>query len=89
MGGYHPPVKREIKEEIIKKIKDGEMRVPEASRQYGIPDTTVYCWFSKRTNAEPGALELARLKRQNQALTELVGRLTLEIEQAKKKNYRF
>lgn len=86
--GYHPPVKKEIKEEIISKIKEGVLRVPEAARQYGIADNTVYGWFAKRTVAEPGTLELARLKRQNQALTELVGRLTLEIDQTKKKNGR-
>lgn len=83
MGGYHPPVRKEIKDEIVSKIKEGSIRVPEASRQYGISDNTIYGWFAKRT-AEPGTLELARLKRQNQGLLELVGRLTLEIEKSKK-----
>jgi transposase-like protein len=87
-GEIRDSLKKEIKEEIIKKVKEGDLRVPRAAKQYGISDNTIYGWFSNRTIAQPGALELAKLKKQNQLLTELVGRITLELDQSKKKNGR-
>lgn len=82
-GGYHPPIKKEIKDEILSKVKEGQ-KVPDLARQYGISDRTIYTWVGGRATSEPGTLELSRLKRENQELYALLGRVTAELERSKK-----
>lgn len=77
---------KEVRAEIIEKIKSGKLTVSQAAKEYGLADNTIYAWFGTRATGEPGTLELAHLKRQNVALAQLVGMLTLEIEKTKKKN---
>lgn len=83
MAGFRPPVKPEVKATILEKIKAGE-RVPELARQYELAPNTIYGWLTKKANAEPGTLEMSRLKRENAELYALVGRVTAELERAKK-----
>lgn len=83
MGGYHPPVKKEVKEEILGKIKNGE-KVAGLAKLYAVAENTIYGWLSGRASSEPGALELSRLKRENQDLYRLLGKATAELERSKK-----
>ena len=84
MYGFHPPIKKEIKEEIITKVKEGGM-VHEVALKYGVSPKTIYPWLSNKATGEPGTLELARLKRENGELYALVGRITAQLERSKKK----
>ena len=86
MSGFHPPIKSEIKEKILTKVKEGS-KVPDVAREFGIADKTIYGWISTAATSEPGTLELSRLKRENQDLYLLIGHLTAQIERSKKKNY--
>jgi transposase-like protein len=83
MGGFRPPVKKEIKDEILAKVKQGE-KVPLLASQYGVSSGAVYGWLSDRASAEPGTLELSRLRRENQDLYRLLGKATAELERSKK-----
>lgn len=80
------PTPKSVKAEITEKIKSGKLTVPQAAAEYGLADNTIYGWFGSEATAQPGTLELARLKRENLGLAQLVGMLTLEIEKTKKKN---
>jgi len=84
MSGFHAPIKKEIKEEILAKVKEGKT-VTEVAAQYGVSTKTIYTWLSNRATGEPGTLELSRLKRENQELYALVGRITAQLERSKKK----
>ena len=50
-GGYHPPIRKETKDEILAKVKEGQ-KVPDLARQYGISDRTIYTWVSGRATSE-------------------------------------
>ena len=80
------PTPASVKAEITERIKSGKLTVSQAATEYGLADNTIYGWFGTAAKGEPGTLELARLKRQNLGLAQLVGMLTLEIEKTKKKN---
>ena len=84
MSGFRPAIKQEVKEEILTKVKAG-MTVSEAANQYGVATKTIYTWLSKKATGEPGTLEFARLKKENQELYALVGRITAQLERSKKK----
>lgn len=73
-----------VKQELLTAIKNG-LKVSEASVKYGITDNTIYSWLKQQTdNTGTSALELARLRKENQELKELVGLLTLEKKRGEK-----
>lgn len=79
-------ISQEVKDQILDRIKNQGVSVPKAAEEHGISTKTIYNWLAKGVTAQPSVLELARLKRENKALLELVGRITLELNDTKKKN---
>lgn len=75
-----------VKEEIIQKIKKEGLSVSSAAKDYNVSNGTIYAWIGSKGTVEPGALEVARLRRENQELKMLIGSLTLNMERGKK-NY--
>jgi DNA invertase Pin-like site-specific DNA recombinase len=80
----HHRVAPEIREQILKRIKDEG--VPVAAKDAGISDATIYSWLGKGVKSMPTIGELVRLKRQNEELLALVGEITLKMSQTQKKN---
>jgi len=77
-------ISKEVKDEVLEKIRSGTP-VAKISEQYGISDKTIYAWL-KRTVTEPVSLrELQKLRKENAALKEIIGVLTVEKEMIKKK----
>jgi len=85
MGGYKR-IPKEIKDEILSRIKQGHS-VASLATEYGVSSKTIYTWLSAGVQAEVSALEHARLRRERDDLLRLVGNLTLEVEK-RKKNHR-
>lgn len=83
MGGYKR-IPREIKDEVLARIKQGQ-KVLQLAGEYGISTKTIYQWLSAGVQAEVNTLEYARIKRERDDLLRLVGNLTLEVEKRKKK----
>ena len=79
----YKPVPKEIRDEILRRLKDGESAVKLAV-EYGISDKTIYHWTVKSTRKVNPILELSRLKRENKALYEVIGVLTVERNKQKK-----
>lgn len=79
----YKPVPKEIRDDILRRLKDGEPAVKLAS-EYGISDKTIYHWTVKSTRKINPILELSRLKRENKALYEMIGILTVEHSKEKK-----
>lgn len=79
---------REIREEVLKKIRGGR-RVAEVAKEHGISDMTVRTWLERDTSSGRGEiLEVSRLKRENEALLRIVGQLTFESTMQKKNQRR-
>lgn len=81
-----PQVKRvpkEIKDEILKKIKEEGLSVKDLSKQYGIHHQTIYSWLSGNTG-QMSVLEANRLKRDNRLLTTIIGKLNMALSKQKK-----
>ncbi len=77
-------ISNEVKQEILGRIKVGE-EVKKVASQYGVSDRTIYLWLKKGVIDYVSALELGKLKKENQILKEIVGVLTMELEKVKKK----
>ena len=81
----HPSVSKEVKEQIIKRIKEEGLPVSQVASEHGLKPRTIYQWIAKGVTAPPSILEISKLKRENQALKELIGQITLEMNLNKKK----
>lgn len=80
------PIPQEVKKQILERVKRGEGSITQIAGEHGIHTSTIYNWLGKGVKAPPSIAELARLKRENQALLELIGKITVELELAKKKD---
>lgn len=78
-------ISREIKEQILKRVKDDGIPISQLAQEHGITPRTIYQWVARSVTAPPSVLEIGKLKRENQALKELIGELTIELSVAKKK----
>lgn len=78
-------VAREVREQIINRIKNDGVTVTQAAKDAGVHETTVYGWIAKNADGMPSVLELAKLRRENKELLELVGEITLKLSQGQKK----
>ena len=79
-------ISKEIKDQIIDRIKNQGVSVTHAAEEHGINNRTVYGWLSKKTDGCPGILEVAKLKKENRELKELVGEITLSLSKSQKKS---
>jgi len=79
-------VSREVREQILKRIKEEGIPVLQASEEHGVSTKTIYSWLTKGTSKNPSWVEVAKLKKQNQELLALVGEITMKLSQAQKKN---
>lgn len=77
-------INSEVKKEILDKVKSG-ITVKEVATQYGVSDRTIYAWLKVGVVDTISALELGKIKKDNQILKEIVGALTIELEKLKKK----
>jgi transposase len=82
-------VPKQIKDEVLTKIKSGE-KVIDLAKQYGISDKTVYTWLAKLVTPEISLVEYNRMKRENEELKRIIGimALDLELEKKRKVSYR-
>lgn len=84
--GTFKVISKEIKEEILKRIKDDGVSAAQAARDAGISSKTIYNWLSRGVTQGSELLENRRLKKEIEGLYSLVGKLTAVIEKTKKKN---
>lgn len=82
--GYH--VAKELKEQILKRIKEEGVSVSQVSSDHGVSEATIYKWLTKGVSNNPSWTEFSRLKKENKGLLELVGSLTVKLSQTQKKN---
>ncbi len=78
-------IPKEIREQILSRIKNDGIAVPKAASDAGVASGTVYAWLSgesKTTGCDQ--LKLARVQRECQGLYEIIGKLTVAVEKSKK-----
>ena len=76
-------IPKEVREQILSRIKNDGVSVAQAAKEHGISDRTIYGWLKKQAASSISFMEYAHLRKQNKQLMELVGRLSLEIEKMK------
>jgi transposase-like protein len=83
MGTFRA-IPKEIKEQILKRIKEEGVSVVDAASEHGISTKTIYNWMRNKSVQSTNILEVSRLKRENKELLEIIGRLTHDLKRSKK-----
>lgn len=82
MSQYISPEQRA---KILSAVKDEGMAIVDAAKTYSVSVITIRKWMRKQTkNAHTSSTEVERLKRENQALKELIGDIVLRHKLNKK-----
>jgi transposase-like protein len=77
-------VSNEQKEKIIKEIRDEGKKVIEVAKENNVSTKTIYNWLRDGVKGDSSALEIARLKRELDAVYGVLGKVTAELKHPKK-----
>lgn len=81
-------ISKEVREQILARVKEGKDKIPVIAEQHGITARTIYAWLSRGVEgANSTWLETAKLKRENESLKKIIGQLVLEKDRGKKGLY--
>ena len=78
-------IAKDVKEQIINRIKNEGVSVVDAAKDHGVSENTIYGWIAKKTEGQPTISEIIKLKRENAQLLQLVGEFTLKLSDTQKK----
>jgi len=87
MGKSTHRISSEVKQDILKRVKEQGVPVIQAAKEHGVHESTIYNWLGKGVEGQPTLAELVKLKRENQMLLGLVGELTVKLSGAQKKSW--
>ena len=79
-------VSKEIKNQILKRIKEEGVSAAQAAEDHGVSTKTIYNWLAKGVTKQVSWGEFNKLKRENQDLKTLIGEITIELSKTKKKS---
>ncbi len=72
---------KELKEEVLERIKTSGKPISQIAEEYGINVKSVYNWVSGYGLKRDGnVLEINKLRRQNDELMRIIGELTLDLK---------
>lgn len=77
----------EVKQEILQKVKDGKIPIAQIAEEHGIRPQAIYGWLGQNVRRPSVELDNIKLRRENQQLMEIIGKLTVELSGEKKKRY--
>jgi transposase-like protein len=86
--GY-PVLSNEQKKEIVSRIKEKGERVADLSKEYGVLPRNIYGFLGRSGQNSGALLELAKLKREKDALLRIVGQLIVDQKLGKKIQHRY
>ena len=78
-------VAQEVREQILKRLKDDATPVSQLAEEHGISTKTIYGWLAKGVTKQPTWQDISKMQKQNRELLALVGELTIKLSQAQKK----
>lgn len=82
--GVHVP--KDVKEYVLKRVKESGKSVAEIGKEHGISKSRIYKWLRDDTSGSSDP-QLLRLSKENQLLKQLVAELSLKIRENEKKGW--
>jgi transposase-like protein len=86
--GY-PSLTPEQRQEIMARVREKGETVPDLAKEYGVKPQNIYSMLSRSAGNSGSLLELAKLKRERDALLKIVGELIVDQKLGKKIQHRY
>jgi transposase-like protein len=80
-------VPRDVKDYVLKRVKESGKSVAEVAKEHGIPKSRIYTWLKGETAGGGSDPKLQRLQKENQILKQLVAELSLKIREGEKRGW--
>jgi transposase-like protein len=77
-------ISNEQKDKIIKSVRDEGKRVVDVAAENGVSTKAIYNWLRAGVKGDSSGLEIARLKRELDAVYGVLGKVTAELKHPKK-----
>jgi transposase-like protein len=84
MSTPYNKVSRDVRNQILERVKTSGKSIAEISEEHGIGKTTIYEWLRESTGETP-ARDLIKLTKENKELKQVIGELTVQLGIAQKK----
>ena len=84
MSTPYNKVSRDVRNQILERVKTSGKSIAEISEEHGIGKTTIYEWLRESTGEAP-ARDLIKLTKENKELKQIIGELTVQLGIAQKK----
>ena len=78
-------IAKDIKEQIINRIKNDGISVAVAAKDHGVSTGTIYAWLGTSAKGAVCIIEHNKLKKENMLLKSLLGELTLKLSTEEKR----
>ncbi len=78
-------IPKDVKEYVLKRVKEGGKSVAEIAKEHGIGKTAIYKWLKEETGGSDPLVY--KLQKENQLLKQLVAELSLKIRESEKKGW--
>lgn len=78
-------ISKEIKEQILGRIKNDGVSVAQAGEDHGVSAKTIYTWLGTNTKDVVSILTYNKLKKENDQLKQIIGELTIKLSTETKK----
>jgi len=76
---------KEVKEQIISRIKNNGVSVAQAAEDAGVSTVSIYNWLGTKAQGTVSLLEHNKVKKENQQLKEIIGELTIRMSMRDKR----
>lgn len=80
-------IPKDVREYILKKIKEDGKSVPEVAREHGVGKTVIYKWLREEVSSGSPDPQIFKLQKENQLLKQLVAELSLKIRESEKRGW--
>jgi len=86
-GGKKVPISPEIKAAILSRVRSGKESITDVANEYGVGRSTVSGWLERSVKEAPSTTlsELITLRKEVAELYQIIGRITVEMDRAKKR----
>jgi transposase-like protein len=85
MPSGYPVLNSKQRAEIIQRVKEKGEKVSNLAKEYGVNPKNIYNLLKRQVNQPNVVLELAKIKRERDALLQIVGELVFENKKNLKK----
>lgn len=79
-------VPKDVKEYVLKRVKEGGKSITEIAKEHGVIAKTIYRWVQEETGSTSDP-QIGKLQKENQLLKQLVAELSLKIRESEKRGW--